>query len=763
MADTKTTHLELIKQDPDSQPDYLDDHANLDKLDSEIWARGKAFNGEPVGSDGGFHIRTVPYAENFETSSSQSSDDEFIIRTTGGLASVPQKGAAWLTMIKGTMKHTGYTPQSVDMSVIPMARPVPAAITAVIDNETFEAYVGVAGTYTITYTNGAWSTSPATYGITVSNTPVNGDSITVVWDGENDPFMTVDAVERHAAEAITATINEDTFVAYVSQSGTTTLTYSTQWSADPSLYGITVSGTPVAGDVITVVYVKEVRGTITQSNPEKFVSTGWNLYDNTTGRARVIKYSDEYNFKISGTYTKLEFAETISGTKTTITPVSGAFSIPSDGYLFVTGGNATDTAIWMTWSDWGNGYNWNEGTSQQGAFEAYVEYEIDFTAFMTQNFPYGLLAVGTAQDEINLNIGIATSRVSRMAYSSANLAAAKASGRQYEYDEDYIYLEKETPDYFTVEIDGSYTSYDHGMEFFTATAQDVYAQSLYGANLKNKLERDVLTISQQSLTSAEQSQVRNNIGAPAKIDGVYYGTSSTAASTQTKAVTVAGYPSALAAGQKLRVIFSNAQTYNGQPKLKVNSLSAVAITRFGTTGAARYEWQAGEVVDFIYDGTNWVMVGGALANGNYPGKVKLSNAYTSSGGAAADGVGASSKAVYDAYTTLNGKIRVFEIGQIQSGTIADAIKAAAVSISATILGDITIKFWLSTSHTPSDAPGSGYTRQYGFGEFIGRNIEAGAPNLDGTLIFYGWNSTQRWIRTVGNGTWGSWKDLGSGS
>ena len=522
MADTRTTHLDLIKQDPNSAPDIEKDHSNLNKLDSEIWSRGKAFNGTAVASDGGFHIRTIPYAENLETSASQSSDDEYIIRTSGGEASLSD-GDAWLTLIKGTYSHTGYTPQSITKNVIPMARPIPDAITATLNEETFEAYVQVAGTYTISYTT-EWSTSPATYGITVTNTPVNGDSITVVWDGENDAEMTVNAVQRTAPAAITADLDEDVFVAYVSQSGTITLTYSTAWSADPALYGVTVHGTPIAGDVITIVYVKEVRGTITQSNPQTFVSTGWNLYDNTVGYARVIKYSADYNFKIAGTYTALEFATTLTGTRTTITPVSGAFSIPSDGYIFVTGGTATGdnkTAIWMTWSDWASGYRWNSTTSEQGDWEGYTEDVIDLSDFMEVTFPYGLMAVGTAHDEINLNIGIATSRVARMAYNSTNLANAKASGMQYEYDEDYIYIERDTPVTYPVEvegepIEGDYYAYDHGMEFFTGTDQAVYAQTLYGANLKNKLERDTLTISQQTLNDTQKSQVRENIMAASK-------------------------------------------------------------------------------------------------------------------------------------------------------------------------------------------------------------------------------------------------------
>ena len=516
MADTYTTHLNLIEQDPNSRPDIEKENTNLETLDSEVWARGKTFNGQTVGADGGFHVNSIPEAENLKTSASQASAETYIVRTTGGEASIPQEGDAWLMLLKGARTHTGYTAQSINMTVTPMARTADPEITATINEATFEAYVGTAGTYTIFYDGSDWDTSPTLYGLTVSNTPIEGDSIVMDWDGETDAEVTVNAVERQAPAAITATIDEDTFVSYVATSGTTTLTYSTAWSADPANYGITVQNTPIAGDVITVVYVKEVRGTITQSNPATFVSCGWNLYNHTAGYARVIKYSTQYNFKIAGTYTGLEFSTTPTGSRTTITPISGGFSIPSDGYIHVTGGNATDTVIWMTWSDWGSGYNWTG--SEQGDFEAYEEFEIDFSSFMAQRFPYGLMQVGNVHDEINLNVGVATSRVERLAYNSTNLANAKASGRQYEYDENYIYIEKATADTYDFDVDGDYTAFDHGMEWFTGTDQAVYAETIYGANLKNKLERDVVTISQQTLTDAQMAQVRSNIYAASKVE-----------------------------------------------------------------------------------------------------------------------------------------------------------------------------------------------------------------------------------------------------
>lgn len=317
--------------------------------------------------------------------------------------------------------------------------------------------------------------------------------------------MTVSAVGE---PPITATIDHDTFVEAVSTSGTTTLVYSSSWSADPANYGVTVTGTPVAGDTITIVYVKEVRGTITVADPRKLIATGWNLYNHTNGYAKVVKY--EYGYRIDGTYTALQYSATVSGEKTDVTVVDGSFDITADGYIWVTDGSASDTAIYMTWEDWTEGHD--------GDFAAYTESAVDMSAVMASKFPYGLLKVGSVVDEIDLNLGQTISRVERLEYNSTNLATAKASGREYEYDENYIYLERASAVVSSVTINGSFTSNDHGIEFFTNTEVGVDAETLYGVNLKNKLEREVLTMSQQTLTSQQKAQVRSNIGVPKDTD-----------------------------------------------------------------------------------------------------------------------------------------------------------------------------------------------------------------------------------------------------
>lgn len=301
---------------------------------------------------------------------------------------------------------------------------------------------------------------------------------------------------------ITATLNRDAFVEAVSESGQIILVYSTAWNTDPSNYGITVSGTPVAGDTITIDYVKEERGTIVVTNPQSFIATGWNLYNHTLGYAKVVKYA--FGYRIDGTYSALKFSETINGTKTDVTVTDGSFDIPSDGYVWVTDGDPSDTAIYATWEDW------TEEPDEE--FQPYVEHVVDLSAVMTSKFPYGLLKAGSIVDEIDLNLGQAISRVDRMAYNSTNLATAKASGREYEYDENYIYLERASAVVSSVSVNGAFDSDDHGIEYFDSEVA-VETEILYGVNLKNKLEREVLTMSQQTLTNAQKSQVRQNIGA----------------------------------------------------------------------------------------------------------------------------------------------------------------------------------------------------------------------------------------------------------
>ena len=310
---------------------------------------------------------------------------------------------------------------------------------------------------------------------------------------------------------ISAEIDRATFFANENlPSSPILLAYSSSWSTDPSTYGITVTGTPVNGDQISITYVREEPGTITVASPSSFISTGWNLYQSANGYAKVVKYSDEYGYKISGDYTSLQFSTTVSGEKTALAVEDDLFNVEQDGYVWVTGGNAANTAIWPTWSDWTDNY--------PGSFAAFSSTEIDLSDVMTTYFPNGLCRVGNVYDEINISLGVAIVRIERMQNNATNMATAISSGRLFDYDESYIYIVMASATTHSIDVSGAYTANQHGIEYFAGSSIAAEAQTIYGMNLKNKLERDTLTISQQTLSANEKSQVRKNIDAASVAD-----------------------------------------------------------------------------------------------------------------------------------------------------------------------------------------------------------------------------------------------------
>lgn len=107
----------------------------------------------------------------------------------------------------------------------------------------------------------------------------------------------------------------------------------------------------------------------------------------------------------------------------------------------------------------------------------------------------------------------------------------------------------------------------------------------------------------------------------------YYGTCDTAAATQAKIVTCSNF--VLETGAHIRVLMTNAQTYNGAPTLNVNGTGAKTVRHISGTNAPRYIWSAGELVDFTYNGTYWIIHERALATTTYYGVTKLATSATS--------------------------------------------------------------------------------------------------------------------------------------
>lgn len=298
-------------------------------------------------------------------------------------------------------------------------------------------------------------------------------------------------------------IDRDAFVEAMEEtSGTLELAYTSDWNENPADYGITVTGSPVEGDMITVVYVAEDRGTITPATPTAVKATGWNLYNNAVGYARVVGYDGRYHFGGAGTL--LQFSATLNGEKSTITPENNSFTVPGDGFVWVTGGDSTTTYITTEWTDWGAG--------PDVAFEAYTEKTVNLATVLGTYFPNGLLAVGTVYDSISLSQNKAISRIERITYDPDDLADIIASGRAWDADENYIYVVRQSQVENTISVNGQFTASDHGIELIEGTEVAPTVVILYGQNLKAKLTSDVVTISQQTLTEAQKEQVKENIG-----------------------------------------------------------------------------------------------------------------------------------------------------------------------------------------------------------------------------------------------------------
>ena len=196
---------------------------------------------------------------------------------------------------------------------------------------------------------------------------------------------------------------------------------------------------------------------------------------------------------------------------------------------------------------------------------------------------------------------------------------------------------------------------------------------------------------------------------------VFYGTCATSAATAAKVVVCEEFASAdLVAGTVVNVKFTNAQTYNGAPTLNVQSTGAKNVKRVGTTNAARYEWQAGEVLQFVYDGTYWMLTDGCFATTTYYGVTKLSSATNST----STSLAATASAVKAAYDLADGKQDKLVSGTniktinneslLGSGNITISGGASLPIATASTLGGIKVGSGLSvTSDGTLSASGGG--------------------------------------------------------
>ncbi|MBE7728091.1 MAG: hypothetical protein E7244_27990 [Enterocloster citroniae] len=186
-----------------------------------------------------------------------------------------------------------------------------------------------------------------------------------------------------------------------------------------------------------------------------------------------------------------------------------------------------------------------------------------------------------------------------------------------------------------------------------------------------------------------------------------YGTSSTAAGTVAKVVSLSNFE--LFTGARISVKFTYANTA-ASPTLNVNSTGAKAIYAKGTTIAAKYYWTAGSMVNFTYDGTRWVMeaedqteIFNRLTNNGETQGIYLSNGklyinatYIATGTLADSGSNTTFNLSTGALTMKKGSIN------IGSGAFQVTTAGALTATNATITGNITSKSgneWMKISES----------------------------------------------------------------
>lgn len=149
--------------------------------------------------------------------------------------------------------------------------------------------------------------------------------------------------------------------------------------------------------------------------------------------------------------------------------------------------------------------------------------------------------------------------------------------------------------------------------------------------------------------------------------GVFFGTCMTAASTNEKVVTTQQGNFKLEAGATVYVQFNTASTSTATT-LNIDGTGAIAVQTSATNALMANQIAPKSVVGFVYDGTVYRMLDGAIATTTYYGVTKLSSAVNSISTATA----ATSYAVKRAYDLADAAL------PLDGGTMTGMLTLSAV-------------------------------------------------------------------------------------
>ena len=182
-----------------------------------------------------------------------------------------------------------------------------------------------------------------------------------------------------------------------------------------------------------------------------------------------------------------------------------------------------------------------------------------------------------------------------------------------------------TMDNSAVDDDGNYSGYiylDSNGKRYSFGRFVEYADNAGNATRADHAET---AGSADSATSATSASKATQLATTRYIDGVgfngtanihHYTTCSTAAGTAAKTASLTGFK--LATGSKVIIKFTNGNTASGAT-LNVQSTGAKNIVYKNNNLSVVDSWQAGSLVEFVYNGSAWEMIGGASGKAIFDG------------------------------------------------------------------------------------------------------------------------------------------------
>ena len=512
----------------------------------------RSINSMTPDTNGNVAITNVATADNLTSPDAQASYDTFIYRTSGGSASL-ESGEAQLVYIDGNINISGRIIEDFDIITT-------NDILITYSASIWRNQISSSGQYIFSYTKPTSSTATSSWNPLVGNWSYDSSTVSLASYGLYESNVTAPSIATSITGSNISALQvvPNSWMGQFSSTGNYIFVYddnenSWMYNNQPislTTYGITVSGSPTDGDqiiitytagtpdsTITINYTAPDQGTITVAQPITFSATGFNQFDNSSMYIQNATINNNVITSNSGTYLCYchakggvtngyvayssgghirdigwcenlpDIGEYVVTTGQSVSSTLASIPFDDDGYVVVVVTSMNDLCIHPKWSG-----------SADTEYEAYVApsvINLPTTDVENTTIPigdYGMPAVGSVADRLNLDAGTYIQKVGRLSNTVSNMNYVTSLDVDYDYDDNYIYYVLPSPVTYTVDIDPIYTVNDFGTEEFTGTSVALHAQMLYGQNLRDKLRTDVLTISSQELSDTQKLQVYNNLG-----------------------------------------------------------------------------------------------------------------------------------------------------------------------------------------------------------------------------------------------------------